>query len=277
MHECLDDFPSVALPLNWAIELTPRLQPRHFSISSACLPALAPAASLHSNVHGNVHENVHENVCENVCELTVAVVSYKTPWRRSIEGLCSNYLRSLLGCSERVPVWVEKGSLHLGKFADISEQPQSALLIGPGTGIAPFKACVDHLVRSIGNAGCGSPHADTRLLVVFGCRGESSDYLHRSFWHDSVGKSPCFASPGGFAAAFSRDQRGELLTHASPGHVSTRSLRRDEGKMTGDTVPAYSIANKYYVQVCTHPFLSLLSLSLFHFLSKTLGYQGNVS
>ena len=83
-----------------------------------------------------------------------------------------------------------------------------------------------------------------KILVFFGCRGRGKDYLHQSFWEESVQRSEIFASPGGFAAAFSRDQRGEVLTRAPDGSVATRAI----GRAPTAELPSYSTINKFYVQ-----------------------------
>ena len=241
--ECLQDFPSVSLPLEWVIQLCPKLQPRLFSISSACRDASEAENDRQSDRGAPIGGGVR-------CELTVAVVRYKTPWKREIEGLCSNYLRDL-GVGSSVPVWVESGTLDfdhlLGPQPEESsaslggEREACAILIGPGTGIAPFKSLVEHLV----SAAEGGERARTmKILVFFGCRSRGKDYLHRSFWEECVRGSEIFASPGGFAAAFSRDQRGEVLTRASDGSVESRAL----GRAPAVDLPSYSTTNKFYVQ-----------------------------
>ncbi|QDZ25533.1 NADPH-dependent diflavin oxidoreductase [Chloropicon primus] len=243
--ECLQDFPSVDMPLAWIIQLCPKLQPRHFSISSACARESGRRAK--------------------DCELTVAVVHFKTPWKRSISGLCSTFLRDTEanGRNARVPVWIERGSLSLGIIpgsapgADGRRKGHNncAILIGPGTGIAPFKSVVDHLVnvqREVGE--------ETRLLVFFGCRSKEMDYLHREFWETCVQGSTMFAAPGGFVTAFSRDQFGEKRTNDGGGGVETTKIAR----AAGPPLPEYSTMNKFYVQdaidACSKEFFDMLHL-----------------
>lgn len=69
--QVLEDFPSVQMPLEWLVQLVPPLKMRAFSISSS--------PSAHPN-------QVH---------LTVNVVSWTTPFKRSRAGLCSNWLAKL--------------------------------------------------------------------------------------------------------------------------------------------------------------------------------------
>lgn len=69
--QVLEDFPSVDMPFEWLVQLTPPLKTRAFSISSS------------PHVHPN---QVH---------LTVSIVSWTTPFKRKRIGLCSNWLASL--------------------------------------------------------------------------------------------------------------------------------------------------------------------------------------
>ncbi|KAG7531568.1 Ferredoxin-NADP reductase (FNR) nucleotide-binding domain [Arabidopsis suecica] len=69
--EVLEDFPSVQIPFEWLVQLVPPLKPRAFSISSS---PLAHPAQVH---------------------LTVSIVSWITPYKRTRKGLCSSWLASL--------------------------------------------------------------------------------------------------------------------------------------------------------------------------------------
>ncbi|XP_020416421.1 NADPH-dependent diflavin oxidoreductase 1 isoform X3 [Prunus persica] len=171
--EVLEDFPSVQMPLEWLVQLVPPLKTRAFSISSS--------PSAHPN-------QVH---------LTVNVVSWTTPFKRSRAGLCSNWLAKLdpEQCVY-VPVWFQKGSLP--------PPPPSLplILIGPGTGCAPFRGFVEErAIQSL--TGSTAP-----VMFFFGCRNEDNDFLYREFWisHSQNGGVLSEAKGGGFYAAFSRDQ-----------------------------------------------------------------------
>ena len=69
--EVLQDFRSARLPLDWLLQLCPRLQPRQFSI--ACSQKAHPAQA----------------------HITLAVVDYRTPFKRRKRGLCSAWLADL--------------------------------------------------------------------------------------------------------------------------------------------------------------------------------------
>ena len=113
--EVLRDFPSTRpLPIGAFFgSLAPRLQPRFYSISSS--PAL----------HANV------------MHITAAVVKDTMPSGRVHEGIASTWMqRSLLGgaSSAPVPVFVRHSSFKLP-----SDPTVPVIMIGPGTGLAPFR------------------------------------------------------------------------------------------------------------------------------------------
>jgi len=141
--EVLYDFHSVKLPLDYLIDVIPKIQPRSFSISSSL--------SMHSN-------QIH---------ITIAVVKYKTPLKREIIGLCSTWLASLRP-GDKVPIWVTPGSMKLPPV-DVP-----LILVGPGTGIAPFMSFLQKrkIQKNCGNIG--------EIITVFGCRHKSKDFLYEA-------------------------------------------------------------------------------------------------
>ncbi|KAG6489958.1 hypothetical protein ZIOFF_051240 [Zingiber officinale] len=173
--EVLEDFPSVEMPFEWLVQLVPPLKTRAFSISSS------------PSVHPN---QVH---------LTVSIVSWITPFKRTRYGLCSSWLAGLDPCETNefhIPSWVTRGAL----LRPLPSVP--LILVGPGTGCAPFRAFVEEraqqkLTRSI------SP-----VLFFFGCRNEENDFLYENFWLSHAQNNGVLSTNkgGGFFVAFSRDQ-----------------------------------------------------------------------
>ncbi|KAH9691148.1 NADPH-dependent diflavin oxidoreductase 1 [Citrus sinensis] len=154
------------------LELVPPLKTRAFSISSSPL------------AHPN---QVH---------LTVSVVSWTTPYKRKRTGLCSAWLAGLDPQQGiYIPAWFQKGSLP--------RPPPSVplILIGPGTGCAPFRGFVEE--RAIqSSSGPAAP-----IIFFFGCRNED-DFLYRELWLSHSLNDGVFpeAKGGGFYVAFSRKQ-----------------------------------------------------------------------
>ncbi|KAL6779182.1 NFR1 [Auxenochlorella protothecoides x Auxenochlorella symbiontica] len=112
--EVLQDFPSARPDLGWLLTAVPRLAPRAFSIASS--PLAHPGAA----------------------HLTLAVVGWVTPFKRRRRGLCSAWLAGLRPGDE-LPAWTQRGALRL------PPDPATPLvLVGPGTGVAPMRAFLQH-------------------------------------------------------------------------------------------------------------------------------------
>ncbi|XP_003698873.1 nitric oxide synthase, salivary gland [Apis florea] len=143
--EVLHEFPSVRpfAPL-LLLHLTP-LQPRFYSISSS------------PDVHqGQIH-------------LTVAVVQYKTQdgFGPIHYGVCSNYLREI---SDGEPLYVFVRSAP--NFYMPSESKAPMILVGPGTGIAPFRGFWHHRLAEIKRR----PDLEYgKVWLFFGCRQRNLD------------------------------------------------------------------------------------------------------
>ncbi|GLT34031.1 hypothetical protein SLA2020_085770 [Shorea laevis] len=173
--EVLEDFPSVKMPFEWLVQLVPPLKARDYSISSS------PSAHPHE---------VH---------LTVGLVSWTTPYKRKRKGLCSSWLASLdpeQSMGIYIPAWFRKGLLP-------PPAPTLPLiLIGPGTGCAPFHGLVEE--RAIQSM--AGPTAS--VMFFFGCWNKENDFLYKDFWlsHSQNGGVLSETKGGGFYVAFSRDQ-----------------------------------------------------------------------
>jgi len=120
--------------------------------------------------------------------LTVAVVRYDTNHRERI-GVCSTFLadRVQVGTTA-VPVFVSES--HFGPPADVS---RDCIMIGPGTGVAPFRAFLQDRV-AVGAGG--------RNWLFFGDQKKATDFLYEEEWAEYVRQGHLTR----FDTAFSRDQ-----------------------------------------------------------------------
>ncbi|KAL3640443.1 multidrug-resistance type transporter [Castilleja foliolosa] len=171
--EVLEDFPSVQMPFEWLVQLVPPLKTRAFSISSS-----------HSAHPNQVH-------------LTVSVVSWTTPYKRKRAGLCSSWLASLdPQQSVFIPAWFNKGSLP------VPPPSLPLILIGPGTGCAPFRGFVEERALQ------SKTIPTAPIIFFFGCRNEKDDFLYRDFWisHSQNDGVLSEGKGGGFYVALSRAQ-----------------------------------------------------------------------
>ena len=64
----------------------------------------------------------------------MAVTEYQTKFNREIKGICSGWLRDTK-IGEIVPLWLKKGSL-------IFKTDRPLIFVGPGTGVAAFRAVI---------------------------------------------------------------------------------------------------------------------------------------
>lgn len=171
--ELLHDFPQATaqLRLETLVELFSVIRPRSFSIAS-------------SSKSGRL-------------DLLVAVVEYKTILSQPRLGLCSNWLKGLVPGS-CVYAWLKKGTMQLPKApTDDGERTVPLVMVGPGTGLAPFRSILQDKQLS----GAGSCVKD---ILVFGCRNESKDFHCRDElqkWHKQMTIH--------LITAFSRDQEGK--------------------------------------------------------------------
>ncbi len=149
LADLLRDFPDI-----WSAEallsiLRP-LQPRLYSIASS--PLFAP-------------DEVH---------LTVSALRY-TAGKRQKRGVASTFLPDALAVGEKARVFIERNEY----FKLPADPATPILMIGPGTGVAPFRAFVQER-EAAGAAGkswlfFGNPHFET-------------DFLYQAEWQQALKK-----------------------------------------------------------------------------------------
>lgn len=101
-------------------------------------------------------------------DLLVAVVEYKTLISKPRKGLCSNWLKSL-SKGDRIRVVIKPGTFRIPK--DLST---SVVMVGPGTGLAPFRSLL--LQRYYQSKGQQTDEVNRIYTLFFGCRGEKIDF-----------------------------------------------------------------------------------------------------
>ncbi|KAM9386680.1 LOW QUALITY PROTEIN: nitric oxide synthase 3 [Phaethornis superciliosus] len=146
--EVLEEFPSVAPPAALLLTHLPLLQPRYYSISSA--PSANP---------GQIH-------------LTVAVVTYHSQDGQGPlhYGVCSTWLAGLQP-GDTVPAFIRPAPSF--RLPPTPETP--CILVGPGTGIAPFRSFWQQRLHQLQEG--GGPLGP--MVLVFGCRSPTLDHIYR--------------------------------------------------------------------------------------------------
>jgi sulfite reductase (NADPH) flavoprotein alpha-component len=139
--DLVTDFPGIVKNPQDLFNILQRLMPRMYSIASS------------QTAHpGQVH-------------LTVRVVLYDAHGRKR-EGVTSGMLGDRAPVGGTLPVFLDKND-HFR----LPEDPNTPIImIGPGTGIAPFRAFLEHR-EALGHKG--------ENWLVFGDQREASDYLYK--------------------------------------------------------------------------------------------------
>ena len=180
-HEILDllkQFPSARPSVDAFVGVLKPMRPRLYSISSS--PKMFP-------------DEVH---------LTCAAVRYLNPLGRQCKGVASTYLADRLRPGQKAKVFVHASH----GFAPPADGNVPMIMVGPGTGIAPFRAFLQDRVAS----GAGG-----RNWLFFGDQRRDHDFLYR----DELERWLVDGVLTRLDTAFSRDQQEKM-------YVQHRMLER---------------------------------------------------
>ncbi|KAI9781129.1 MAG: NAPDH-dependent diflavin reductase [Candelina submexicana] len=197
--EVLQEFESVKIPWQWVGTVLPVLRGRQFSIASG----------------GPLKTPVNGTSQQTRIELLVAIVKYRTVIKKIRQGVCTRYLAAL-PTGTQMNVRLQRGGLGISK----AEATRPAVMIGPGTGVAPMRSLIwERLAWSeqvklqqekalVANNGAESVERNVSIgenVLFFGCRNKDSDYFFADEWealHERLGLK--------VFTAFSRDQKHKL-------------------------------------------------------------------
>jgi cytochrome P450/NADPH-cytochrome P450 reductase len=146
VFDLLEEHPACELPFHAYLEMLSLLAPRYYSISSS--PSGEPSR----------------------CSVTVGVVEGPASSGRGIyKGICSNYLASRRA-GETVQATVRETKAGF-RLPDDPSVP--IVMIGPGTGLAPFRGFLqERAARKAKGASLGP------AMLFFGCRHPDQDFLY---------------------------------------------------------------------------------------------------
>lgn len=166
--DLLAEHPGAIASAQQLADLLPKLAPRLYSISSS------PKAHA-----GEVHA-------------TVAVVRYRAH-NRERGGVCSTLFADRTDLNGTLPVYIQ----HNKKFRLPMDPDAPIIMIGPGTGIAPFRGFL-HERLAMGATG--------RNWLFFGDRSAATDFLYREELEQMLGTGHLSR----LDTAFSRDQAHKI-------------------------------------------------------------------
>jgi len=177
--DLLEEFPACQLPFDRYLEMLPPLRPRYYSISSS---PLAEARR---------------------CSITVAVVEGPArSGRGGFQGVCSGHLRRQSeGGVVSAFVKDTKSAFRL------PEDPATPIvMIGPGTGLAPFRGFLQERAALRARGQAVGP-----ALLFFGCRHPDQDFIYeaelRGFADQGVVRLfTCFSRVPGAQKTYVQDQ-----------------------------------------------------------------------
>uniref|UniRef100_A0A7S3UFK6 NADPH--hemoprotein reductase n=2 Tax=Picocystis salinarum TaxID=88271 RepID=A0A7S3UFK6_9CHLO len=147
--EVLETFKSARPSLGLFLgSIAPRLQPRFYSISSS-----------HTVSPGRIH-------------VTCAVVKDLTPGGRVHQGVCSTWLQKSGASSSKLPIAAPIFTRH-SSFKPPRDPMVPLVMIGPGTGIAPFRGFLQYR-EYLADSGVKLGPA----YLFFGCRDRCKDFIY---------------------------------------------------------------------------------------------------
>lgn len=164
--DLLEMYPAVQFAPTELVGVLRKLQPRLYSIASS---------------QKAVGESVH---------LTIAIVKYTSEGKARLrKGVCSTFLAERASGPAGVPVFI-----HTAKHFRLPEDPSApCIMVGPGTGIAPFRAFLQD--RS-------ADRAPGRNWLFFGEQHEKSEFFYREEFEQYQEEGVLTK----LTTAFSRDQ-----------------------------------------------------------------------
>jgi len=166
--DLIHDYPGILNNPADLVAMLPKLTPRLYSISSS------PAAHA-----GEIHA-------------TIAVVRYRSH-NRERGGVCSTLLAERTATGERRPIYIQPNK----KFRLPADGAAPIVMIGPGTGVAPFRGFL-YERRALGATG--------KNWLFFGERSAATDFLYREELESMLADGHLTQ----LDTAFSRDQEKKI-------------------------------------------------------------------
>lgn len=215
--EVMMDFTTIKVPWQYALSTLPLMRGRQFSIASG--------GALKRDEQGRTR-----------IQLLIAIVDPPSPiikWRRRY-GVCTRYIAQLPDAAQ-INISVQPGYLNLTP----DELNYPAIMIGPGTGLAPMRSMVQERLIWAANAGREAGAKLAGDILFYGCRSSQADYffqtefehlrdtealrLHVAFSRDAVHPrqyvQDCIRALGATVCDVLTNQHGKLFVCGSSGNM----------------------------------------------------------
>lgn len=160
------------LPFAFIIESIAHIQPRYYSISSS---SLYDKEKVHATVMVEANDVPNTNrmttgVCSNlIFDLEVKqnhVTDVKPYENYDLDGPRGKFSKF------KLPVHVRRSTFKLPSNSDTP-----VIMVGPGTGVAPFRGFIRERVKQAENGDKGG-----KMILFYGCRRSTDDYLYKDEW-----------------------------------------------------------------------------------------------
>jgi sulfite reductase alpha subunit-like flavoprotein len=173
--DLLKQYPSAHPPLEYLVEMIPVIKPRYYSIASA------------------------NRMFKDKLHLSVMTVDWTTPSGRKRHGLTTNYLKDMFVNKDPNPAAVCAVKPAVVNFPPDDTTPQ--VMVGVGTGIAPFRAMIQYRVQLRNEGKQTGP-----MSFFMGVQSKKVDYLYGDEFDDYQAKGILTEHN----PAFSRDQKHKI-------------------------------------------------------------------
>jgi len=215
--DLLDKFTSLQIPAVALLELLPRLQTRFYSISSS----------------------LREH--KNAIHLTAAVVRYPNalPGASDREGVATTWFERMR-VSHSIQLCMRSAGFHLP-----DDKSKPVIMVGPGTGLAPFRGYIQEYQAMRRTGAETGP-----MALFFGCRSSKEDYIYQ----DELEAAHSDGTLTHLFTAFSRDQPEKVYVQhlmQQQSELLAKYLLKDDGYfyICGDAASMATQVNQTLIDI----------------------------
>lgn len=167
------EHPVCPIPFKVLLEVVRAMQPRYYSISSSSLvqkDSISLTTAVESiNMAPHDFKGVASNYLLTIKRIQNGEQPIKTEMPYTVTGPRQKYSMSL-------PIHIRRSNFKLPR-----DSSRPIVMIGPGTGVAPFRAFMQERMKQTES---GTEIGD--MIMFFGCRKEQEDFIYKNEWKVST-------------------------------------------------------------------------------------------